>query len=60
MRDKGDPMITKELLCDRCLAMFDRCIAEGRPNEIELCKKCKAKLNRMVAEAFDKDEEENS
>jgi hypothetical protein len=53
-------VITKEILCDKCLAMFDRCIAEGRPNDIELCKKCKAKLDRMVAEAFDKDEEENS
>jgi hypothetical protein len=45
-------MIGKEILCDRCLVHFDQMIAEGRPEDIDLCKKCIAKINRLVEEGL--------
>jgi len=43
-------MITKELLCDKCLAHFDHMIAIGRPADMEFCTKCVAKISRMTKE----------
>jgi hypothetical protein len=42
----------KEQLCDKCLADFERCMAEGRYAEVEVCKKCKAKIDRIVEEGL--------
>ena len=56
---KIDPEKVRELLCDKCLAMFDRMIAEGRPNDIGFCKKCKAKLQRLIDKTSEEIEEGN-
>jgi NMD protein affecting ribosome stability and mRNA decay len=50
VRDNGDSMITKESLCDRCLAHFEYMIAIGRPADMEFCKKCVAKIHRVTTE----------
>lgn len=42
----------KEMLCDRCLAEFEWCLGNGRPNDFEACKKCAAKINAFVEEGL--------